>query len=307
MHDHGDRDWLRGRRRDERNNGRRCPLRRGHERDCCLSTLPAQASNSSPQIRTPNVDWQHQCVVFRINDDPVVATVLAKKSQRIPQVGLHGAGVDARVLCCPREGRGSHGAEGGGSHGRSRQAMASATSKKTPRPVLCQGTSGRKRGREISRGRGPGDHTRRWRWAGENHASDAKNQENYTQPFSWKKTAAILVFAEMRRQIVMTLGIANYVLNKKVQHYFFSLDSCLEPSLCAYFFKFFENSSQAEMMFNCFLVCCLIVVDANGKVRNLAEYAPEGCLVPPATLEKLNVKSRGVMAKSPWQLRLALS
>ena len=66
-------------------------------------------------------------------------------------------------------------------------------------------------------------------------------------------------FAETCRQIVVTLGIANYVLDKKIQRYFFSHDCCLELSLCAYLFKFFENCSETEMVFNCFLIRRLVL------------------------------------------------
>ena len=76
MHDYGDHDWLRGRLRNERNNGQRCQLEQGHERDCCSSTRPTRASNRSPQIKIPDM-W---CLV---DDNPTVATALAKKPDTV--------------------------------------------------------------------------------------------------------------------------------------------------------------------------------------------------------------------------------
>ena len=40
------------------------------------------------------------------------------------------------------------------------------------------------------------------------------------------------------------------------------------------------------MMFNCFLICCLVFVNSDGEVGNITEYAPERQLVSPAALEK---------------------
>ena len=40
------------------------------------------------------------------------------------------------------------------------------------------------------------------------------------------------------------------------------------------------------MMFNYFLICCLVLVNSNGEVGNITKYAPERRLMSPAALEK---------------------
>ena len=79
---------------------------------------------------------------------------------------------------------------------------------------------------------------------------------------------------------------------KKNQINFFFKYYDLEPSLGTYFFKLFENFLQVEMMFDCFLISCL-VFSTPADVGYIAKDSSEKKLVPPvATLVKSKYKNQ---------------